>query len=364
MIKSQVKACCVSSEPIKPPCLAHPKNTPMTFKQKQRISAILALFSLLILFLGAPKPVDAQAGAPYQVLAEINGLRASNGMAPLSENQFLNIAAQNHANWIAATGQGGHTGAGGSSAADRAIAVGYGGGSTVRVTENWARGPGLTPHGVVYNVWAPSSAHINNMLTTWHNEFGAGVAIDASGMTIYVVKFGHVVGSVIPRPTSPPTGPTGTPGPRVQPMTISTPNPDGSVIHVVQFGHTLWRISEAYEISMVKLLEQNFLTEDSPIFPNQELVIIPVELEIEEEEEPEITATPTEEPTPTATARPTRTPRPTQEEITPTPTEAPNQAGIFLVNIFSGDTMWVGIGLVGMSLFGIALLFITSSRLE
>jgi len=339
----------------------------MTPTKKQRISAIFALLSLLILFLGAPKPADAQAGTPFQVLAEINGLRAANGMAQLSENQHLNIAAQNHADWIAATGQGGHTGAGGSSAADRAIAVGYGGGSTVRVTENWARGAGLTPHGVVYTFWAPSSAHINNMLTTWHNEFGAGVAIDASGMTIYVVKFGHVVGSARPRPTSPPTGPTGTPAPRVQPMTTATPNPDGSLIHVVQFGHTLWRISEAYEISMVKLLEQNFLTEDSAIFPDQELVIIPAEEEVEEEEleeEVEITPTPTEEPTPTATARPTRTPRPTQQEITPTPTEAPNQAGVFLVNIFSGDTLVVGIGLVGVSLFGIALLFITSSRLD
>ncbi len=339
----------------------------MTSTQKQRFSAILALVSLLILFLGSITPVDAQAGTPFQVLAEINGLRASNGMAPLSENQFLNIAAQNHADWIAATGQGGHTGAGGSTAADRAVAVGYGGGSSVRVTENWARGPGLTPHGVVYNTWAPSSAHINNMLTTWHVDFGAGVSIDASGMTIYVVKFGHVVGTARPRPTSPPTGPTGTPAPRVQPMTTSTPNPDGSLVHVVQFGHTLWRISEAYEISMVKLLEQNYLTEDSAIFPNQKIVIIPPEEEVEEEvieEEPEITSTPTEEPTPTATVRPTRTPRPTQVEFTPTPTEVPNQAGVFLVNVFSGDTMVVGIGLVGVSLFGIALLFITSSRLD
>ena len=339
----------------------------MNTHQKQRILAILALLILLFTFLGGAGEVDAQAGTPFQVLAEINGLRASNGMAPLSENQFLNIAAQNHADWIAATGQGGHTGAGGSSAADRAIAVGYGGGSTVRVTENWARGAGLTPHGVVYEFWAPSSAHINNMLTTWHVEFGAGVSIDSSGMTIYVVKFGHVVGTSRPRPTTPPTGPTGTPAPRVQPLTTATPNPDGSVIHVVQFGHTLWRISEAYEISMVKLLEQNFLREDSAIFPDQELIIIPSEEEVEEEaleEELEITPTPTEEPTPTATARPTRTPRPTQIEIMPTPTEAPNQAGVFLVNIFSGDTLVVGIGLVGVSLFGIALLFITSSRLE
>lgn len=339
----------------------------MTIKQKHRILAILALYSLFALFGGAPTAADAQAGTPYQVLAEINGLRTANGMVPLSENQYLNIAAQNHANWIAATGQGGHIGEGGSTAADRAIAVGYGGGASVRVTENWARGPGLTPYSCVYDMWAPSSAHINNMLTTWHNEFGAGVAIDGSGMTVYVVKFGHVVGSVRPQPTSVPSGPTGTPAPMVQAVVTATPHADGSVIHVVQFGQTLWGISEAYEISMVKLLEQNYLTEDSAIFPNQELLIVPANLEIEEEEE-EVeaaeTPTPTDEPTPTATPRPTRTPRVVLEEAIPTPTEAPNPSGNFLVNIFSGDTLWVGIGLVGVSLLGIVLLFITSSRLK
>ena len=334
---------------------------------KQRIFALLTFFSLFILFIGAPQAASAQDGTPYEVLAEINGLRIANGMEPLNENQYLNIAAQNHADWIAATGQGGHTGAGGSSPADRALAVGYGEGATVRVTENWARGPGLTPHGVVYDSWAPSSTHINNMLTIWHNEFGAGVALDAQGMTVYVVKFGHVVGSVPPQSTSVPSGPTGTPAPIVQPVATAQPNPDGSVIHVVQFGQTLWGIAEAYEISMIRLLELNYLSEDAAIYPEQQLLIVPANLEVEEvqqEAEGEVTPTPTEEPTPTPTHTPTRTPRPTQEVMTPTPTVSANLAVNFLVNIFSGDTLWVGIGLVGVSLFGIVLLFFTSSRLK
>lgn len=334
----------------------------MTHPHKRRLLAILILFCLISPF-RAPERVKAQAGAPYEVLAEINGLRIANGMAPLAENQYLNIAAQNHANWIASTLQGGHTGEGGSSPADRALAVGYGSGARVSVTENWARGPGLTANSCVYNMWAPSSDHINNMLTTWHNEFGAGVALDTQGMTVYVVKFAHVIGSAPPQSTSAPSGPAGTPVPLVQSVVTSTPNPDGSVIHVVQFGQTLWAIAESYEISMIKLLEQNYLTEDSAIFPNQELLIIPANLEIEEEGETP-TPTPTEEPTPTPTA--TRTPWPRSDAATPIPTltEAPNPRGNFLVNIFSGDTLWIGIGLVGVSLLGIALLFITSSRLK
>jgi LysM repeat protein len=337
----------------------------MSSKRKQRILIILALFSLFMSLAGITRPAGAQAGAPYEVLAEINGLRVANGMAPLNENQYLNIAAQNHANWIASTGQGGHTGAGGSSPADRALAVGYGEGASVRVTENWARGPGLTAYTCVYEFWAPSSAHINNMLTTWHNEFGAGVALDGQGMTVYVVKFGHVVGSAPLQPPSVPSGPTGTPAPRIQPIATAQPNPDGSVIHVVQFGHTLWGISEAYEISMITLLEQNYLREDSSIFPNQELVIVPAEVEEDEvEEEAGETPTPTETPTLTPTLTPTRTPWRTQTTVTPTPTEAPSLAGGVLVDLLSGDTLWMGIGLVGVSLFGIALLFVTEKRVE
>ena len=337
----------------------------MTTHQKQRFLALVTIIILFLPLAGAPQPARAQAGTPFEVLAEINGLRIANGMQPLAENQYLNIAAQNHADWIAATGQGGHIGAGGSTAVDRALAVGYGGGASVRVTENWARGPGLTAYSCVYDMWAPSSAHINNMLTTWHNEFGAGVALDGQGMTVYVVKFGHVVGSAPQQPPSVPSGPTGTPAPLIQPVATAQPNPDGSVIHIVQFGQTLWAIAEAYGISMLTLLEQNYLTEDSAIYPDQELLIVPANLEVEEdinEDDAEATPTPTEEPTPTPTRTPTRTPQ--AKKASPTPTEAPNPAGNILANIFSGDTLWIGIGLVGVSLFGIALLFFTSSRLK
>ena len=339
----------------------------MNTLKKTRLLALLTCLGLISLLFGAPKTARAQAGTPYEVLAEINGLRVANGMEPLSENQYLNIAAQNHAEWIATTLQGGHTGEGGSTPADRALAVGYGEGASVLVTENWARGPGLTPNSCVYDMWAPSSDHINNMLTTWHNEFGAGVALDSQGMTVYVVKFGHVVGSAPPQITSVPSGPTGTPAPLVQPIATAQANPDGSVIHVVQFGQTLWTIAEAYQISMIKLLEQNYLTEDSAIFPERKLVIVPANAVAEEatdEETEEATPTPTEEPTPTPTRTPTRTLQATQATPIPTPTEAPNPAGNFLVNIFSGDTLWVGIGLVAVSLFGIALLLFTSSRLK
>lgn len=335
--------------------------------KKKQITAILAILILTALSLTTPQSVQAQAGTPWEVLAEINAYRAANGLAPLIENQYLNIASQNHVNWMAETGIYSHTGIDGSSVTDRAIAVGYGEGSSVRVTENWARGNGMTASEVVYESWATSSVHNSQMLSTSYNEFGAGVALDQEGMTVYVVNFGIVVGSSIePQPTTPPdTGPSSTPAPIIQPITMATPNPDGSVIHIVQPGQTLWNIVDAYNVSMADLLALNALIEEDPIYPDQQLLIIPASIEIEETPETtgtlqEPTNTPTFEPSPTATE--SFTPTPSAIDIYPTPT-LENRTN-FLKNIFSGDTLYMGIGLVAVSVFGIVLLLYTSSRLK
>ncbi len=339
-------------------------------KQKQ-IVIIFSLISLYCLFFPASQPVEAQAGTAYEVLAEINALRAANGLSPLVENQYLNLAAQNHANWIATTGLGGHTGEGGSDSQDRALAVGYGEGAQVWVTENWARGSGLTAYDCVHTMWKPSAAHIDNMLTTWHDEFGAGVALDSSGFTIYVVNFGHVSGSTVPsQSVSVPTWPTATFAPVIQPVTTSTPQGDGTVVHVVQFGQSLWAISDAYDISMADLLALNGLTEEDAIFPDQQLLIVRGSGETPEPTPTEpnkvaLQANPEEEATPTPRTTPRLNPTTTrQTSVTEEATLEVNQQGNFIKNIFSGDSLWIGIGLVVVSVLGIVLLLYTSSRLK
>ena len=328
---------------------------------------MIGLISLLGLYLAAPSSVEAQAGTPWEVLAEINGYRAANGLAPLVENQSLNIAAQNHVNWMAETGDFGHTGADGSTYTDRALAAGYGDGLSVRVTENWARGHGLTASGAVYDMWAPSAIHNSQMLTNFYKEYGAGVAVDQDGMTVYVVNFGIVVGGSISyeqaQPITTSTGPTITPEAFIQPIITATPHPDGSVIHIVQFGQTLWTIAEAYALPLEDLLAQNYLTEDSEIFPNQELLIMPVSVEVKQT----VSVTPTPEVEATATPNPTRTPTrvpsQTPTEVKATPTEQPRSIA-FWNSIFQTNGLWLGIGLVIVSLVGIGLVFLTSSRLR
>jgi uncharacterized protein YkwD len=339
-------------------------------KKKLQILSFLLILSLGILCFMPQEKAQAQAGTAYEVLAEINALRAAYGLDGLAENQYLNLAAQIQADYIAATGVGSHTGEGGTTAYDRALSVGYGGGAQIWVTENWAKGYSLTAYDCVHDMWEPSTDHINNMLTTWHNEFGAGVALDINGMTVYVVNFGHSSGSSVVQPTtepydptltSTPSGPTDTPEPLIQPVTTTTPNADGSVTHVVQYGQTLYKIAEAYGISLANLLEMNGLTEDSTIYPGDVLLIFPAS--IETEETAAATATP-EVQTSTPSSTPTEVAELTPTEAALTPTRNPNSPGSILANIFSGDTLWVGIGLIAVSVFGIVLLLFTSARLR
>ncbi len=310
-----------------------------------------------MLWVGTPRPVQAQAGTAWEMLAGINDYRAANGLGPLEENIYLNLAAQGHADWIAETGLGGHIGEDGSTATDRAHAVGYTG---AIVTENWARGPGLTVYNCIYVSWN-DQAHIDNMLDPNRKEFGAGVALDSSGFTVYVVDFSNYDtndSQPVQDITVTPGGPTATFAPLVQQVVKSTPQPDGTIIHIVQYGQTLWAIADAYGISLTDLLTLNGLTEDSAIYPDEQILIFqgtgetPTPTATIEEVEPTLTPTPTQRMTSTPSAP------------TPTPTEEPAAHSNFLTNIFSGDTLWVGIGLVAVSVFGIVLLLFTSSRLK
>ena len=332
----------------------------MKSTRKSLILALLSIFSFLMVCFAMPQSVQAQAGTAWEMLAEINSLRASRGLAPMEENVLLNLSAQNHADWIAETGVGSHYEDDGSDATVRAQAVGYTG---TYVTENWARGPQLTVTDCIYVSWN-DAVHMDNMLDPSRKEFGAGVALDSNNFTVYVVNFSNFdTNNSQPDDTADgadnlqDTGPTATTAPLVQGVVTATPGPDGTIIHIVQYGQTLWGIADAYGVSLADLLALNNLTEDSSIWPDDQLIIFQGTGET-------YTPTPTEILTeaPTLTPTPTEKPAQTEAAVTPTPTEEPRNN--FLTNIFSGDTLWVGIGLVVVSLFGIGLLLFTSSRLR
>ena len=132
----------------------------------------------------------------------------------------------------------------------------------------------------------------------------------------------------------------------------STPQPDGSITHIVQPGESLFLIAERYGVWVDDLRTLNNLSENVVLQPGVLLLIHPA---------PTLTPTPDYTPTatpaptqPTPTRRPTRTatavPSPTP---LPSPTVTPTPTPAFNVNLDVGDAL-LGSSIV-LALIGLAL---------
>jgi hypothetical protein len=133
-------------------------------------------------------------------------------------------------------------------------------------------------------------------------------------------------------------------------MIKSTPAADGSIIHVVGYGQSLWSIAEAYKIKIDQIRSLNSIPQDySTIFTGQELLIQPAytptaTLSAEEAathtKTNELTAIP-----PTATLKPSRTALP---YASPSPTDSPLPAAAPENEPNSVAMMVMGISLLGL----------------
>jgi LysM repeat protein len=275
---------------------------------------ILFVFLLLAGLLGAeiapalaaPIYIDPLSTA-NDLIAAVNELRASNGLAALKVNSALMAAAQSHSNYQATTGQGTHTGSGGSRPVDRASAAGYGGGASIFISENIAWGGSMNVSAAI-RIWQGDSLHLNTMLGSSYTDAGAGVAT-SGGNSYFTLDVGYVAGS--PGPTRAPG--TTSPGAQVtflydaNPFMTVTPQPDGAIVHTVQEGQALWNISAAYGVTIDELLKLNNLTNTSVIFVGQKILVRAAGPAMSNT--PAGTDTPAP-PTPTRTRRPTMTARP------------------------------------------------------
>lgn len=141
---------------------------------------------ILFIFLGTlllgASPAQAQAS---ELLAQINGLRTSLGLAPYSLNGTLSVAAQNHAAWMAATKQVSHNQPGGSTPSTRAQAAGYPG---RWVSENIYGGTGAGS-GDAWAFWINSPIHYRGLTNANYQDIGIGIA-SADGWNFFVLVFG------------------------------------------------------------------------------------------------------------------------------------------------------------------------------
>jgi LysM repeat protein len=220
-------------------------------------------------------PKTGSGGSGTDVIAAVNQLRQSRGLSPYQVNSALMASAQGHSNYQASIGSITHTGSGGSDPKSRAIAAGYGGGATVFVSENIYGGSTATVQNAV-TYWQGDSLHLNTMLSPNYVDAGAGVAT-SGGMTYFTLDAGYIAGSPgsgngTPLPTLNPLTPAATAVP-FYPVQVATPLPDGSIVHYVQPGQTLWSIAASYKVGLAELLRINGFGANPIIRPGQKIII-------------------------------------------------------------------------------------------
>jgi len=118
------------------------------------------------------------------VLERVNAERSDRGLAPLTYDDRLVLAAQRHSDDQALRGQMSHTGGDGSTLAVRIDRVGY---SWSRLGENVAFG--FPDAASVVAAWMASDGHRRNILST-NTQFGLGLAFAADGRPYWTQVFG------------------------------------------------------------------------------------------------------------------------------------------------------------------------------
>ncbi len=275
----------------------------------------MILVVLLAALAGSAGPGRAQAGDPYSLIDAVNSLRAANGLPAYQENNILMSIAQAQTDYQAAIGECTHTGAGGTRPTQRALYAGYGGGASFRISENYMCGTNLSVDEAISS-WLQDAPHTQTMLGGGYQDVGAGVSVSGD-YVYYTLDVAYVAGSgnYIAPATRTPGGPTAIP---IYVVQTATPNPDGSIIHVVRSGQTLIGIATAYGLKLQQLLDLNHLESNDIIYEGEKLVI-------RNASTPGPTATLTSTSTPTRAAtpthKPTRTPTPSVTPTTP-PTAA------------------------------------------
>lgn len=316
--------------------------------KKLRFFLLLAVFLSLIIPL---RRVQSAAPSSYDLISMVNDLRMNNGLPAMETDGALMSAAQMQSDYLASeygtnfpSWDMGHVGAGGTAAIDRAAAMGYFVGPGWNVLENWAGGNNSIPLSeIVYSFWN-DDAHMGNMLHPDVVHVGAGVT-EGDGFVYYIIDFavkygsgGSSSGGVAS------TVPTTAVTPKIAPVTVVTPNEDGSIIHEVEIGQTLWSIAVAYEVTVDQLLALNNLSANAVIYEGQTLFVQPA-------------YTPTPSPTATQTPRPpTRTPVPAgtaQVVKTPSLNSEDSSNGFF-----GFDRQTMGLALILVSGIGLVLIVV------
>ncbi|NPV75129.1 MAG: LysM peptidoglycan-binding domain-containing protein [Anaerolineae bacterium] len=312
------------------------------------LSVSLILISLVCLAPAQPESVHAQTWGASDLINTVNEMRASFGLPPYQVDGALMAIAQEHSDYMATIGVFTHTRKDGSSPADDGITA-----------ENIGGGLNASPQYVVYTQWA-DDLHTNTVVGYTEGLVGAGVAVK-DGVVYYTLDVKNTGKTTNYRQTQLP-GSSGSASPQptlapVNPMQTATPAEDGSIIHVIQPGQTLWNVAIAYGVKILDLaaLNPGISVEKPIVYPGQKIVVrlaftptpslIPSQTPLPPTKTPKFTFTP--RPTRTMTIEPTATPPPLLPRIP---------------SLGSEDSRALGIAVVAISVLGLLAILITTLR--
>lgn len=281
-------------------------------KPRRAIPALSLFLAALILSALFPPAARAQSESGYDIITQVNALRAAQGLGAYTVDSGLMAYAQQHSQYQADTQNSTHQ------HSDGSYAWGIG------LNENIAVGSAgfMSPYIAVYQIWQ-DWVHLEPMIGYTSGQAGAGVALGADGNVYYTlnVRAGAPVAQSTSVPQQTPLRSQVT-APFV-PLITNTPNPEGVIIHIVGPGESLWGIAVSYGVTMDAIRGLNGMAaSDTTIYEGQRLVIrkgVQALAPTPTGAQPTSSPPPPPSPTPTPTRTPTRAPAPS-----PTPTAVPS----------------------------------------
>ena len=286
---------------------------------KHLIKQLIGILTIGILCFPVSSAYSTVGATAWDLINLIQTWRAQAGNSALVEDPLLNVTAYDTAYSMAVQGLHTHIG----NAASRISAYGYGGSGTVHCTENFALSYGEADIAEIYGYWDDPD-HRLPATYAYYEHVGAGVA-SYDGVYYYVLHACYTSDSSYLPSGSGTTVTTGdgtvvtatsAVSQIVVPVDIATPQADGSVIHIVQSGQSLWAIATAYGTKIDTIKDLNGFTTDT-INNGQELLIYPAGS----------MPTPIPTATTTPTAAPTLTPTITATAVDPG-TSTPQPSGV------------------------------------
>jgi len=214
-----------------------------------------------------PQAAPSAEVTAFDLIIAMNTLRVSYGLPALVEDPIINAVARSTAENMAANQMSWHIG----NVSGRLAAAGYGGGSTVWATENFAVG-NLSIDEIMV-IWS-DDWHMIPAVNPAYCNIGAGVVRATNGRNYYVLQAAYTAAKSCGEYRSP-GGSTndGWVSQWIVPVKIATPDADGEVYHVVETGQSFWAIAVAYQITINDLETWNNLSRDSKLQIGQQLFI-------------------------------------------------------------------------------------------